>query len=143
MKAEAPKVKMNILENNGRYTFYNSLDIKSELDIKNYLFNFDAFGNCFLENLENFKLPEKVYDIDKELRFLVKKSFEHNPTNLGVLLMGNKGQGKSFTAKLLCRDMNLPIVVINKSIPNFINSFKLFIPPQAPTPRPIFVIFLL
>jgi len=118
------KNKMNILNDSGRYFFYNSLTIETKLAPKNYLFNFDAKGNCFLEDIDGFKLPEKIYDIDKDLRLLAKKSFAHNDTNLGVLLTGNKGQGKSVTAKLLCTDMGLPVVVINKPIPNEINFIK-------------------
>jgi hypothetical protein len=115
---------MNILKDNGKYYFYNSLTIEPTLAVKNYLFNFDVNGNCFLEDIEGFKLPDKVYDIDKDLREIVKKSFDNNDTNLGVLLTGNKGQGKSVTAKLVCNDMELPVVVINKSIPNDINFIK-------------------
>lgn len=115
---------MNILKDNGKYYFYNSLTIEPTLAPKNYLFNFDGFGNCFLEDIEGFKFPEKVYEIDKDLREIVKKSFDNNDTNLGVLLTGNKGQGKSVTAKLICKDMGLPVVVINKPIPNDINFIK-------------------
>lgn len=50
---------MNILKNNGRYIFYNSLTIINGLESKNYLFNFDDFGNCFLEDTDDFKFPEK------------------------------------------------------------------------------------
>jgi hypothetical protein len=115
---------MHILKNNGKYIFYNSLTIEKTLAPKNYLFNFDDFGNCFLEDTDTFKLPEKIYDIDKDLRGLVKKSFEHNDTNLGVLLTGNKGQGKSVTAKLICKDLNLPVIIINKAIPSNIGFIK-------------------
>ncbi len=115
---------MNILKDNGKYYFYNSLTIEPTLAPKNYLFNFDGFGNCFLEDIDGFKFPEKVYDIDRDLRDIVKKSFDNNDTNLGVLLTGNKGQGKSVTAKLLCKDMGIPVIVINKPIPNDINFIK-------------------
>lgn len=115
---------MNILKNNGKYIFYNALDIVNVLEPKNYLFNYDDFGNCFLEDTDTFKLPEKVYDIDKELRELVKLSFESGNSNLGILLCGNKGQGKSVTAKLICKDLNLPVIIINKSIPLNINFIK-------------------
>ncbi|HEY9705284.1 MAG TPA: ATP-binding protein, partial [Allocoleopsis sp.] len=98
--------------------------IIEKLESKNYLFNFDDFGNCFLEDTDDFKFPEKIYDIDKDLRELVKKSYESNKSNLGVLLTGNKGQGKSVTAKLICKDLGLPVVMINKPIPSNINFIK-------------------
>lgn len=121
---------MNILKNNGKYHFYNQLTMVDSLEPKNYLFNFDTFGNCFLEDIEDFKTPEKIYETSGELRNLVSTSFNSNKKNLGVLLSGSKGMGKSIEAKLLCKEMNLPIIVINKSIPidvnfvNFLNDIK-------------------
>lgn len=112
---------MNILKEHNKYHFFNALTIEKELVAKNYLFNFDVFGNCFLEDTTEFKMPEKVYDIEKNLRFVIKKSFSHNSQNLGVLLTGNKGQGKSVTAKLICKDIDIPVIIINKPIPNDVN----------------------
>lgn len=112
---------MNILNNNGKYFFFNNLKIENKLEPKNYIFNYDDKGNCFLEDTNSFNLPEKIYDIDKDLRDVIKRSFNHNPTNLGVLLTGNKGQGKSVTAKLICQDMNLPVIIINKHVHEDIN----------------------
>ncbi len=117
---------MNILENNGKYYFYNALKIVNKLEPKQYLFNFDDFGNCWLEDIENFKLPEKIYEVNQNLRQSIIKSFASYGKNLGVLLTGNKGQGKSLTAKLICRDMNLPTIVVNKQIPQSINFVTFF-----------------
>ena len=108
---------MHILKDHKKYYFFNSLTIEKTLVPKNYLFNFDSFGNCWLEDIEEFKMPEKIYDIDTDMRKIFKKSFVHNDTNLGILLTGNKGQGKSITAKLLCQEMNLPVIILNKQIP--------------------------
>lgn len=118
---------MNILKDRNKYFFYNSLTIEKTLKSKTYLFNFDEFGNCWLEDIEEFKFPKKIYNVDKQLRVHIKKSFDNYTKNLGVLLTGNKGQGKSLTAKLICKDMGLPTIVINKPIPkdvNFINFFN-------------------
>jgi hypothetical protein len=112
---------MNILKDNGKYFFFNALTIEKTLENKNYLFNFDENGNCWLEDIEGFKFPDKVYDVNDELRELIKKSYEANQKNLGVLLTGNKGQGKSLTAKLICTDLNQPVVIINKQIPVEVN----------------------
>jgi hypothetical protein len=117
---------MNILNDNGKYTFYNSLKIEDKLETKNYIFNCDEYGNCWLEDAESFKVPEKIYDISSGFRQDVLKSFNHYQRNLGVLLTGNKGQGKSLTAKLLCREMNMPIIIINKSIPKSVNFVRFF-----------------
>ncbi len=121
---------MHILKDNGKYFFYNSLTIDKILKPKNYLFNFDGFGNCWLEDIEDFKFPDKIYDVNDILRKYIKLSFDSYNKNLGTLLTGNKGQGKSLTAKLICSEMKLPTIIINKPIPlsvgfvGFFNNIK-------------------
>lgn len=116
---------MNILCDGGKYFFFNALNIEKELKPKNYLFNFDTeTGNCWLEELEEFKFPDKVYDVDQKLRELAKISFNSYKKNMGVLLTGNKGQGKSLTAKLLCKDMELPNIIFTKPVPTSVNFVK-------------------
>lgn len=112
---------MNILKDNGKYYFFNALTIEQTLENKVYLFNFDENGNCWLEDVEGFKFPEKLYDVSSELRNLIKTSYAANRKNLGVLLSGNKGQGKSLTAKLICTDLEQPVIIINKQIPADVN----------------------
>ena len=119
---------MHILNDTGRYFIYSNLVIEKKFKPKNYLFNFNAdTGNCWLEDLESFKVPEKIYDVSSNLREMIKTAFNHYNKNQGVLLSGNKGQGKSLTGKLLCNEVNLPIIIINKPIPlsvNFIGFFN-------------------
>jgi ATPase family associated with various cellular activities (AAA) len=115
---------MNILNNNGKYHFFNALKIEQILQPKTYLFNFDENGNCWLEDVEDFKFPAKIYDVNDELRKYIKISYTANKKNLGVLLTGNKGQGKSLTAKLICKELNQPTILINKQIPAGVNFVK-------------------
>lgn len=115
---------MNILKDNGKYHFFNALTIEQLLEPKTYLFNFDEYGNCWLEDVEDFKFPDKVYDVNGSLRNYIKKSYAANKKNLGVLLTGNKGQGKSLTAKLICKELNQPTIIINKQIPASVNFVK-------------------
>lgn len=118
---------MNILKDHGKYTFFNSLTIEKELVPKNYVFDYDQFGNCFLRDAEDFKFPEKIYDVNEGMRKDIIKSFNAYDKNLGVLLTGAKGQGKSLNAKLLCKEIGLPVILVNKSIPkevDFIEFFK-------------------
>ncbi len=117
---------MNILKNNGQYSFYNELTIEKELAVKNYIFNFDEFGNCWLEDAEDFKIPKKVYDVNSGMRKDIKRAFEFYDKNMGVLLTGNKGQGKSLNAKLLCKEMGIPTILVTKSIPKDVNFVRFF-----------------
>lgn len=118
---------MNIIKTQGKYSFYNQLEFLKELSPKNYIFEYDGFYNPYLRDTSEFRLPTKLYDIDTPFRKIVKKSYESYETNLGVLLMGNKGQGKSVTAKLLCQELGLPVITVGDRIPvevEFIQFFK-------------------
>jgi len=122
---------MNILKDNGKYMFYNELTIEDSLRAKNYIFNYDEeTGTCWIEDFEDFNIPDKIYDVSSEMRNTIKTSLKSYNKNLGVLLGGNKGQGKSLTAKLLCREIkdefSMPTIIINKSIPKSINFIKFF-----------------
>ena len=117
---------MNILKDNGKYTFFNSLTIEKELEAKNYIFDYDSLGNCFLRDAEDFKLPNKIYDVNGNMRKDINKAFSNYDKNLGVLLTGAKGQGKSLNAKLLCKEMGLPVIMINKSIEKDVNFVEFF-----------------
>lgn len=64
-------------------------------------------------------LPPTVYYTKKDRLFVdrVLRNFNSSEKNtLGVLLTGDKGTGKSVTAKILAKEANLPIIVINPEI---------------------------
>lgn len=52
---------MNILNNNGKYSFYNNLTIDNTLKTKNYLFNYDDLGDCWLEDIQNIHNQEALF----------------------------------------------------------------------------------
>lgn len=64
-------------------------------------------------------LPNKVYQTKADKMFIqrVLKNFNSADKNTtGVLLTGDKGTGKSVTAKVLAEEANLPIIVINPEL---------------------------
>jgi len=76
---------------------------------------------------EKFKLPNKLYEMDTQLIHHVTRYCEHTTNNLGVLLSGVKGSGKTVTAKQLCNTLDLPVILITRpytSLPSFINDLK-------------------
>lgn len=82
----------------------------------------------YLEKIsDNFELPSKIYDNEKNLVTRIKKSFNAFNKNFGVLLKGLKGTGKTVTAKQLCNDLKLPVILVTSHFPNigtFINSIQ-------------------
>ena len=80
---------------------------------------------------DKFSMPDKVYDLDTLLIDHVQRYHEatrDTPTgNLGILLAGVKGSGKTITAKQLCNTLGLPVILITHAyaqLPSFINDIK-------------------
>ena len=74
----------------------------------------DVTKKFYLKKLEDFVLPEKVYgDLEKSAdRYL--NTFKNSKKNLGVLLSGLKGDGKSLTAEICSVKSNLPTLWITQ-----------------------------
>lgn len=78
-----------------------------------YLLDIDDDG-FFLIKKDDFKLPKKLYG-NHDIINRWKHSFEHNTEkNLGIILTGIKGSGKTITAQKFCIDMELPIILVTK-----------------------------
>jgi ATPase family associated with various cellular activities (AAA) len=77
---------------------------------------------------DKFELPEKLYGKEVNFADRIIKTWESNETgNLGVLLNGLKGTGKTITAKVLANNIDLPVVVVTHKIPTlpqFINEIQ-------------------
>lgn len=87
----------------------------STLPTGNYMLKKDLrTGEFYLMQKESFPMPEKVYgDHSVVQRWL--QSWKHNSSkNLGILLTGLKGTGKTITAQKFCMESNLPVIIINE-----------------------------
>lgn len=66
----------------------------------------DAFGNKFLQRLEDqFQFNYKMYGLETALIDRVLKTFKGTNGNLGILLNGIKGTGKTVTSKIICNEL--------------------------------------
>lgn len=76
-------------------------------------------GEIFLERIaDKFYFGFKLYGIDETfvahvLDTYSKQSSKHN---LGVLLNGAKGTGKTVTAKMLCNKLGLPVLIVDRPL---------------------------
>ena len=86
--------------------------------MKNYRVDYNEITGLFLADEPEFTLPGKLYDVDKDFRDIVLKSFRASERNTGVLLEGEKGFGKSIMAKQLAIESKLPVIMITKKIPS-------------------------
>lgn len=91
-----------------------------------YELSFSQIRGLFLQKVRNkFDLPPKIYNMDTEFIKRVIKSFHATNRNMGVLLTGIKGAGKTITGKIIANELNLPVILITErmgGIPEFINS---------------------
>lgn len=77
-----------------------------------YLRHSDRMG-YYLERVEDFKLPKKIYGDTKIVDRWIK-GYQNNERNTGVLLSGIKGSGKTLLSKKLAIDSNLPVIIIDQ-----------------------------
>lgn len=61
---------------------------------------------------ESFTFDYKLYGLNQKFIDYVLKTYENTTGNLGVLLDGIKGTGKTVTAKKLCNHLQLPVILV-------------------------------
>lgn len=100
---------------------YYLMDRRSEPDMKleNIVYELGVSQlGYYLEPLsDKFHFPYKIYGLEEKLikRTITSyKSSTHG--NLGVLLNGLKGTGKTVTAKNICNELNQPVILISRYI---------------------------
>lgn len=84
-----------------------------EIPLGNWLVRFDDNkGIFYLDKTNDFSLPSKIYGNSTELATRYLHSYTSWNGNLGVLLSGMKGTGKSLLAKQICSMAELPVIMI-------------------------------
>lgn len=68
----------------------------------------------FLEEQPPFALPPKLYG-DFSIIERWRLAWENSRKNMGILLGGLKGSGKTITAQKFCIDMGMPVMIINQT----------------------------
>jgi len=86
---------------------------------------FDKQSGFYLLRHSDITCTEKAYGVHEQKVEKVLKSFERNHNkNLGVVLSGDKGIGKSFFGKLLCAEAvkrGMPVIVVDRYINGIAN----------------------
>ncbi len=100
--------------------FEDDLKTYNELPIGTYGVGFNMMGGFFLEKRDDISVNEKIYGVHKEKAKKVLSSFAKSDRNLGVILSGSKGIGKSLTAKLISIEANqkgYPVIIVDQGYP--------------------------
>lgn len=110
------QVKATIVKGGNSYRIFGDVGIVNELPNKVLEVNSDMFG-LSLEEVQPIHLPEKIYSNDTSFIEHVLKSYASAEGSLGILLSGNKGLGKSFTANVICQKLGLPVIKVTSKFP--------------------------
>jgi broad-specificity NMP kinase len=86
------------------------------------------YENIYLTRLgDDFTFPYKVYGQDSKFIERVYKTWQNTDSNLGVLLNGLRGTGKTVTAQQLCNKLKKPVLILtkrHKHLLDFLNNIQ-------------------
>lgn len=78
----------------------------------------DWGGTMYLKEEDSIKIPtDHIYETAQDVSFKTRviNNFNNSDKTTGVLLAGLKGSGKTLAAKQLCKQANLPIIIVDPS----------------------------
>lgn len=124
---------MNIIKTEKTYKVYGEdLTVLDTLPAYTYKVGYSDLGGFFLEKLDNLEVKEnKVYGEHEQKALKVMNRFAESRKNLGVILSGDKGIGKSLFSRLLSQmaiSSGMPVILVddyNTGLGDFINSIKM------------------
>lgn len=122
-------MKSTWVNSGNKYVLGETSNQQEKLDPGVYRVDLDPiFKFLFLTKTDDaFKLPTKLYGNDGKFAKRCVKSYKATKNNMGVLMNGVKGTGKTVTAQLICNELKLPVLVVHDQqdgLPQFINSIQ-------------------
>lgn len=100
-----------------RVSSKEAMDLHEKLPAGNYTVAVDMMGNFYLEQIDSFEIPSKMYGNTLRHTDRIINSFWDRPQQTGVLLNGEKGSGKTLLAKNISTELakqGVPTIVINR-----------------------------
>ena len=106
---------MKIIQAEDEFTIANVTETYDALPKGVYMLGYNSLKQFyFLKKKEDFILPKKTYgEFSCVDRWLTSYN-ENSEKNLGIILSGIKGSGKTITSQKFCIDSGLPIIIINE-----------------------------
>jgi hypothetical protein len=105
---------MKIIESNGVFTTASVTATHDKLPVGNYMLKFSPKEGYYLVKKEAFKLPKKIYGDHSIVHRWLKSYQENSEKNMGIILSGLKGSGKTITAQKFCVEANKPVIMITE-----------------------------
>lgn len=102
---------------NETYRQVSTTSIMDQLAPGIYIPGVDMSGFFLTQYSEKFVFPYKIYGVNDQFITRIERTFQSTHENVGVLLNGLKGTGKSVTSELICNrfmeELNMPVILIN------------------------------
>lgn len=112
---------LKVINAGGQYKIYdNNLKVYDKLPARTYTVCFEKMTGFYLGEHADLEIKEKVYGIHDKKADKVLRSYATFERNLGVILSGDKGIGKSLFAKRLCEkavEQGYPVLIVDQFIP--------------------------
>lgn len=102
----------SLIQNNNTFTLGDITASHEKLPVGNYSLQHSDMIGYFLVKQEDFKLPTKLYGDFKFIKRWIKSYKDNSEKNLGILLSGTKGTGKTVAAQLFCSMSGFPVIFI-------------------------------
>ena len=122
---------MSIVQNGIDFKIYrNGIKTFDKIPTGTYRIMFSQTNGFYLSQIENMFINEKVYGVHKQKVQKVFRAFNNSYKNIGTILCGDKGIGKSFFAKMLAIrsiSIGLPVILADEyfdGIAEFIGSIN-------------------
>lgn len=110
---------------------YSRKTVKMDKEIPRAIYSIgfnDQSRELFLKHVKpSFNFNYKIYDLDNKFVDRVVKTFKNIKNNLGILLTGIKGTGKTVMAENICNELQLPVILVDyywPMLPDFLSSFQ-------------------
>lgn len=120
-------MKFVCIDNKEYFPNKGEISIVDTLAPQIYKIAFRQFQGMYLETyIPQFKIDEKLYGESNNYITNIVNGYTHSSRNMGVIFSGDKGLGKTLTAKFLCNILiskGYPVILCNtymQGIPDFI-----------------------
>ena len=103
--------------NTFRVSAEEAMDLHRTLPVGSYTIGKDMFDNLFLEMVDSFEPPAKLYGDTTRNADRILNTFNNRSASTGVMLNGEKGSGKTLLAKMLSNKgatQGIPTIIINQ-----------------------------
>lgn len=104
--------------NQFRLTNEANMDLHKRLPVGNYVMKSAMSGELYLEQVDGFEPPKKIYGTAPKTASKILTTFKSRPNGTGVMLAGEKGSGKTLLAKMLSMkaadEDSIPTIMINQ-----------------------------